>query len=288
MSEYVDKFTSLVDQLKSYNPKPDLLSYTTRFIDGLRDDIRAVVLVARPTSLDAMYTLALLQEEAADPSRRKESSKSATPYWSKVTTGRGTFQLPPPPVRPVGDRAAQEDKALHIKTAAADDKFSTLKSFRRARGLCIRCGGKWAPGHRCAPTPQLHTLQEVWALCQEDFDLPEEEEHPTEPEEAVQVYMALSVSSTTPAHRPHTIQFSGLIAGRPVLILVDSGSSHSFINSDIAASLPGIKSLQHQCLFVWQMVLRCLASQSCLIWNGKFRVTVSIQHFGFCNWAPMI
>lgn len=60
MSKYVDQFTSLTDQLKSYNPKPDLLSYSTRFIDGLHDDIRVVVLVSRPTSLDTAYTLALL------------------------------------------------------------------------------------------------------------------------------------------------------------------------------------------------------------------------------------
>lgn len=37
------------------------------------------------------------------------------------------------------------------------------------------------------------------------------------------------------------MQFVGYIAGHPVLILVDSGSSHSFINSDVAASLPGAK-----------------------------------------------
>jgi hypothetical protein len=60
VSEHVNKFTELIDQLKSYNPNRDLLAYTTRFIDGLRDDIRAVILVARPTTLDTMYTLALL------------------------------------------------------------------------------------------------------------------------------------------------------------------------------------------------------------------------------------
>lgn len=38
VSEYVDKFTELIDQLKSYNPNPDLLAYTTRFIDGLCDE----------------------------------------------------------------------------------------------------------------------------------------------------------------------------------------------------------------------------------------------------------
>lgn len=75
VSEYVDKFTELIDQLKSYNLNPDLLTYTTRFVDGLRDDIRAVILVARPTSLDSAYTLALLQEEVGGTSRTNEHRK---------------------------------------------------------------------------------------------------------------------------------------------------------------------------------------------------------------------
>lgn len=171
VSEYVDKFTSLVNQLKSYNPKPNLLSYTTRFIDGLRDDIRAIVLVARPTSLDAAYTLALLQEEAVEPSWHMESSKSSSSYWTKVAASRGSYQLPSPAVRQGAERAPQDDKAMPSNPAPTDEKFSTLKSFCRARGLYIRCGEKWVPGHRYAPTPQLHALQEVWALCQDDFDI---------------------------------------------------------------------------------------------------------------------
>jgi hypothetical protein len=36
VSDYVDKYQALIEQLKAYNPNPDLLSFTTRFIDGLR------------------------------------------------------------------------------------------------------------------------------------------------------------------------------------------------------------------------------------------------------------
>ena len=43
--EYVDRFTELIDQLKAYNPNPDKLYLITRFINGLRDDIRSVILV---------------------------------------------------------------------------------------------------------------------------------------------------------------------------------------------------------------------------------------------------
>jgi hypothetical protein len=38
--------------------------YTIRFIDGLRADIKAIVLVLRPKDLDTACTVAMLQEEA--------------------------------------------------------------------------------------------------------------------------------------------------------------------------------------------------------------------------------
>ena len=47
VQEYADQFVDLVEQLSAYSTHPDTLSYTTRFIDGLRDDIRSVVLIQR-------------------------------------------------------------------------------------------------------------------------------------------------------------------------------------------------------------------------------------------------
>ncbi|CAD6334072.1 unnamed protein product [Miscanthus lutarioriparius] len=64
VQEYVDKFVDLIEQLSAYTPYPNTLSYTTRFIDGLHDDIRSVVLVQHPGDLDTACTLALLKEEA--------------------------------------------------------------------------------------------------------------------------------------------------------------------------------------------------------------------------------
>jgi hypothetical protein len=63
MQEYIDKFSELVDQLVAYEHSSDFRYYTTRFVDGLKDDVKSVVLVQRPTDLDTAYTLALLQEE---------------------------------------------------------------------------------------------------------------------------------------------------------------------------------------------------------------------------------
>jgi hypothetical protein len=75
VKEYIDKFSELVDQLVAYEHSSDLRYYTTHFVDGLKDDVKAVVLVQWPADLDTSYTLALLQEEA-DLARRHDSRRT--------------------------------------------------------------------------------------------------------------------------------------------------------------------------------------------------------------------
>ena len=72
VQDYVDHFSELVDQLIAYVSSTNALHYITHFLDGLHSEIRTVILVQRPDSLDTTYTLALLQEEAVDSSRKRD------------------------------------------------------------------------------------------------------------------------------------------------------------------------------------------------------------------------
>jgi len=105
------------------------LAYTTRFVDGLSKDIRVVVLVARPTTLDVVYTLALLQEEAGGLSRYKDSRRQDISSIPKYVVSRGGTSLPPQHARAGGDKAWNDDKLVGMKPPSVDDKLSTLKSF---------------------------------------------------------------------------------------------------------------------------------------------------------------
>ena len=73
VADYVERFSELVDQLIAYEHSTDPMYYTIRFMDGLRDNIRSIVLVQRPSSLDTAYSLALLQEEVAGPVFTRDS-----------------------------------------------------------------------------------------------------------------------------------------------------------------------------------------------------------------------
>jgi hypothetical protein len=59
--EYIDQFSELVDQLLAYDHSvSDNRYYTVRFVDGMKNDIKYVVLVQHPCNLNTAYCLALL------------------------------------------------------------------------------------------------------------------------------------------------------------------------------------------------------------------------------------
>jgi hypothetical protein len=87
--EYIEKFAGLIDQLAAYEGLGNTLHYTMRFIDGLKDELKGVVLIQRPKELDAAYVLAQLQEELVDSTRKKDYRKSEYPsksYFKQLDT----------------------------------------------------------------------------------------------------------------------------------------------------------------------------------------------------------
>jgi hypothetical protein len=156
---YVEQFSQLVDQLKAYNTISDPLYYTMRFIDDLRDDINSVVLVQRPRTLDSAIVLAQLQEEV-DATRRDARKFDAS--VNSRSFSRTALPLPPPPPRqPSNFKSGLEPVPNMSKSQSTDNKFSTLYAYRRAKGLCYKCGLQYSRGHRCVDTVSLQVVEEL-------------------------------------------------------------------------------------------------------------------------------
>lgn len=87
VSNYVTNFTTLVDQLTSYAKGQDPLYFNTRFIDGLRPKIHAILIVQRPKTLNTACTLALLQEEACGSLSMQDPQVSSSTQLMAVGPG---------------------------------------------------------------------------------------------------------------------------------------------------------------------------------------------------------
>lgn len=58
VSKYVNQFSQLLDQLHAYQTVIDTLYYTMEFINGLKHDIKYVVMIQQPKDLDTAFVLA--------------------------------------------------------------------------------------------------------------------------------------------------------------------------------------------------------------------------------------
>lgn len=227
VAEYIEKFSTLVDQLSAYERVSDPLYFATRFVEGLRPDIRAVVLIQRPADLDTACSLALLQEEVSEPLKRWEFSKSdygARPSYRGVPA--------------VSDRVVPshipEIKSAPALHQSAEDKFKALRAYRRAKGLCDRCAEKWSKGHTCSTTVHLHAMQEVLELFSVE-DIPDGDLAAEIVEEST--CLALSSEALKGGMVKRALQLYGVMQHNNITILVDSGSTNSFISEQLVTKL---------------------------------------------------
>jgi hypothetical protein len=118
------------------------------------------------------------------------------------------------------------------KTKTGDEKVTTLKSYRRAKGLCFKCGEKWNPQHKYLATVSLHAMEQLWQCVTEGADL--DISNATEDSDSGDELMAISIQALNGIEGSRIVRLRGHMQGKEVFMLVDSGSSHSFISEDMA------------------------------------------------------
>jgi hypothetical protein len=231
--EYHKAFEALANRITELPPQ----FYLSCFISGLRADIRREVLTFQPASLSQAMSLAKLQEEKLNdktnlpPYRRPEPSTSTHRPQPRPAF---TTNPPPPPPTNTNTRPPQT-RTTPIKRLTPAE----LQDCRE-RGLCYNCDERFQPGHRCRhlfyilvahpemPDPTLETL------TQELLNFP------TDPEPTTQItepspHISLHALMGHPI--PQTIRLLGHIDSHPLTILIDSGSTHNFIQDRVAKQL---------------------------------------------------
>jgi hypothetical protein len=104
-----------------------------RFIDGLRDDIKSIIIVQRPVNLDTACYLALLQE-AAESSRRPEPVLADRSYMARPMLKLATSSAACWDQSRTG--VVENPKHTFAASPTTDSKVSSLHACRCARGLC--------------------------------------------------------------------------------------------------------------------------------------------------------
>jgi hypothetical protein len=110
----------------------------------------------------------------------------------------------------------------------------------------------------------------------------------TESSESEQVFLAISKSALSVVHEVHTISLLGHIQQVPVHVLIDSGSSSSFISETLVHQLHGMPSRPSH--IAVQVAGRgfCIAPVSCNKCHGQLLTALSTLICVFCRWENLM
>ncbi|XP_048527388.1 uncharacterized protein LOC125506673 [Triticum urartu] len=226
VAEYRTVFETHMYHLHALDASLNTKLFVTQFLLGLRDELRAAVRLQEPSSITRAAVLARIIEEEA-------STQRARPR----ITPAGRPPPPPPPPLPLPPRTMGAPRPGG--TAAPNDDLARerqLREHRRANGLCFKCGDRYSRDHRCKPAMQLLTIQvgDYGEVLSDDavhaLDLLDAPADPDpEPECCV-----LSTHAVAGTESPRTIRLRALVGNQVMLLLVDSGSTHSFISQAFA------------------------------------------------------
>nr|GMD09350.1 uncharacterized protein LOC109160849 [Ipomoea batatas] len=207
IDEYVEDFQTLLARATSVRFEQQVDLFTAGLDELLRIDVErskpASLAEAVNTARDFARKFQLLGLAVARQSPRPVSSLPSSPVIT-VTKPRAPPKpsFKPPPLRRLSP-AEQEE--------------------RKAKGLCFNCDETWFRGHRCK---HLFCILNV---CDEDDPLDAEEEAPDVAEISLNAIAGVSTGKM--------MKLKIVIADQPLLALIDTGSTHNFINATTVKSL---------------------------------------------------
>jgi len=225
VAEYIESFEELVHKLLAHDPGFNPSAITSRFVDGLKNEIKAVVLVHRPKDLDTASSLAILQEEVLLGYSSKEVKRQEVSNPVKFADKNIVDAARRSPASFVPEDRNSPSSA---KGKSNNDKLAALMAYRKAKGLCYKCGLKWGPQHHCPENVSLHVVEELWQMVStQDPSSTLSADTELQESDSGDDLMEISESSTNGTYRGKTIKFQGHIQQHKAIFLVDSGSSHT-------------------------------------------------------------
>ena len=209
VKEYKSQFEAISNQLRGLAESYKL----SCFLTGLREDIQFMVRTLNPSNLHIAFGLAKMQEE-------------------NVAALRRTARLGFVPTRStIGPSNPHEKRAIVPIQRLSPSQMKE----QRDKGLCYNCDDKWVQGHKCK-LARLFIME-----CDEssDDEMPKFEVADgsagkfKEETLIVELEPGISIHALSGSPNPKTMTFVGHIYGRAVVILVDMGSTHNFMDPSV-------------------------------------------------------
>ncbi|XP_023907750.1 uncharacterized protein LOC112019466 [Quercus suber] len=213
---YGGQFEAISNRVRSLS-EPHKLSC---FLSGLKDEVRLPVRMLGPKNLNEAFGLAKMQEEY---------------LWSC----RRSSKIPHDGSRPsisISTSDSRTKVSLQRLTAAQMEE-------RRKKGLCYHCDEKWQSGHQCKGA-RIFLLEGVsfsQELPSSGPQLVELEANGfvvlSEGQDVLQDSPEITLYALVGSPSPGTTRIEGKIQRHCLVILIDTGSTHNFLDAGLCSSL---------------------------------------------------
>ncbi|CAN6284989.1 unnamed protein product [Urochloa humidicola] len=233
--EYSERFEKAKHRVLVHNKDMGEVFFVQKFIDGLRHEISDVIVLHKPRTVDGALSLAIMQEQVLEatnqriPGRARDHGKGVAKHIPSSYSPQANSVLGTAPT------ATTEAPGKHLRQAN-DNKFAQLRAQRRAKGLCMKCGEPYSPQHKCPTQVSLQLVEELLEILEQQTSDNDATSNASTSESDEEL-LTLSVNAVEGTMGLKTIRLQGLIQNQEVLILVDSGSSSTFIHQDLVAQL---------------------------------------------------
>ncbi|CAM8889632.1 unnamed protein product [Rhodiola kirilowii] len=189
VNDYIQKFEELMGMMIRENPNLSDRYFVYSFVGGLNDAIKSLVRTHNPESIGEAIEKARLHELALKAISKASSIRGTSATFPQI--GARTQVLPSRDYTPL-----------------------------RKEPSCYKCGEKWFKGHMCK-SRQVNVIEAV-VEGSNDIDEPPDDNLDENDGEGV---VELSMHAINGSSGSGTLKLKGMIRGKPILILLDTGST---------------------------------------------------------------
>ncbi|KAF3665038.1 hypothetical protein FXO37_11210 [Capsicum annuum] len=209
---------------------------------GLKPELNKTVRIQAPKTLMQAYKITRLQDEVFETQAKSWGLRSIvkpisapilpTPnqakpsLYQKALIPANTYKKPVETQANKTNRFSSNGNGRRLTAAEMDEK--------RAKGLCFFCDEKYVLGHKCNTNRHIYMVDIL-----EDEMLIEEDKKVNDQDDKVELdeIMTISLQAFTGVTGYQTIRVTGYHVKRPLQVLIDTGSTHNFIDQDVVQKL---------------------------------------------------
>ncbi|GJT57984.1 RNA-directed DNA polymerase like protein [Tanacetum coccineum] len=196
------------------------------YLGGLPTELEMSVRMFKPATLVDAYSLTMLHEAILD-AMKKKNKPSGSFNRNRFGNGGNYGNVTKPVVLPKPNTPV----TTYVRKQISPKEYQE----KRAQNLCFYCDHKYSPGHKCAG--QLFSL--VLVPDEEDYfeDCLDDEEENETSMGIQELQPQISLNALTGINNFQTMRVINTVGQHVVHILVDCGSTHNFLDKNMAKKL---------------------------------------------------